>query len=265
MRLRLSPDTTAGLWSMRVGESVRFALDHWGRGEWDAAMLHACNVVDATGKKRYRKLGVAARFKRTVRDSLDIYGAMAMPTINLVKTRFPVSVKSDMDDKRPDIADVIYGIHRCAHGHGDELPDGFELMPYQEPVVITRVAAGKIRMSAATVLGLLAVGVFAPENVGQAIPKATGSDGTRRSSQSSNGGAGRTISAPSSISFRRSRRQWTSTSPTFGTAAGHHFDARRGTGPPADSAAAIWPPSDRLSVTDARCTCGPRVCQPGAR
>jgi hypothetical protein len=156
---------------MRVGESVRFALDHWGRGEWDAAMLHACNVVDATGKKRYRKLGVAARFKRTVRDSLDIYGAMAMPTINLVKTRFPVSVKSDMDDKRPDIADVIYGIHRCAHGHGDELPDGFELMPYQEPVVITRVAAGRIRMSAATVLGLLAVGVFAPENVGQAIPE----------------------------------------------------------------------------------------------
>jgi hypothetical protein len=75
-----------------------------------------------------------------------------------------------MPDKRPDIADVIYGIHRCAHGHGDDLPDGFELMPYQEPITVTRVSAGKIRLSAATVLGLLAVAVFAPENTGQPIP-----------------------------------------------------------------------------------------------
>jgi hypothetical protein len=54
--------------------------------------------------------------------------------------------------------------------HGDDLPDGFELMPYAEPVAVTRVYAGKIRLSAATVLGLLAVAVFAPENAGQAIP-----------------------------------------------------------------------------------------------
>lgn len=27
----------------------------------------------------------------------------------------------------PDIADVLYHVHRCAHGHGDEVVDGFEL------------------------------------------------------------------------------------------------------------------------------------------
>jgi hypothetical protein len=60
----------------------------------------------------------------------------------------------------------------CAHGHGDDLPDGYELMPYAKPkpVSITRVGGGKIRLSAATVLGLLAVAVFAPENAGQMIP-----------------------------------------------------------------------------------------------
>jgi hypothetical protein len=155
---------------MKVGDSVKFSLDHWEKNECDAAMLHACNAVDATGKKRYPKLGVAARFKRTIRDSLDIFGAMAMPGLNLDETRFPVSVKSDMPDKRPDIADIVYGIHRCAHGHGDDLPDGYELMPYAQPVSTTRMHGGKIRLSAATVLGLLAVAVFAPENASQAIP-----------------------------------------------------------------------------------------------
>jgi hypothetical protein len=155
---------------MKVGDSVKFSLDHWDRNEWDAAMLHACNAVDGIGKKRYLKLGVAARFKRTMRDSLDIFGAMAMPGINLDETRFPVPVKSDQADKRPDIADIVYGIHRCTQGHGDDLPDGYELMPYAEPIARTRMHHGKIRLSAATVLGLLAVAVFAPENSGQIIP-----------------------------------------------------------------------------------------------
>lgn len=29
---------------------------------------------------------------------------------------------------QPDLADLIYGVHRCCHGHGDDLPDGFELL-----------------------------------------------------------------------------------------------------------------------------------------
>jgi hypothetical protein len=133
-------------------------------------MLHACNAVDATGKKRYRKRGVGARFKQVIRDSLDVFGAMAMPGLDLAQTRFPVPVKSDLPDKRPDIADILYEIHRCTHGHGDDLPEGYELMPYTEPVVVTRMHHGKIRLSASAVLGLLAVAVFAPENNGQVIP-----------------------------------------------------------------------------------------------
>lgn len=155
---------------MKVGESVRHSLEHWDRAEWDAAMLHACNAVDATGRKRYPKLGVAGRFKRIIRESLDIFGAMAMPSLNIEETRFPVAVRSDLPDERPDIADIIYGIHRCAHGHGDELPEGFELMPYVEPQAAMRIQGGTIRLSAATVPGLLAIAVFAPENLGQSVP-----------------------------------------------------------------------------------------------
>lgn len=154
---------------MNVGDSVSYSLNHWSSHEWDAAMLHACNAVDATGRKRYPKLGVACRFKMTVRESVDFVGAMAMPNLDLVKMRFPVAVRSDLPDKRPDIADVLYGIHRCSHGHGDELPKGFELVDYVSNTEF-RFKAGKdgsLRLPAAVVLGLLAVAVFAPENVGQ--------------------------------------------------------------------------------------------------
>jgi hypothetical protein len=133
-------------------------------------MLHACNAVDGTGRKRYPKLGVGARFKATIRDSLDIFRIMAAPGIDVDKTRFPIAVKSDLPDKRPDIADVLYGIHRCTHGHGDELPEGFELTPYAYGIQVMRISQGKIQLPASAVLGLPAIAVFAPENKGQTIP-----------------------------------------------------------------------------------------------
>ena len=54
-----------------VGDSVKHSMGGGAAG--DTAMLHACDAVDGTGKKRYPSLGVAARFKRTIRDSIDIF------------------------------------------------------------------------------------------------------------------------------------------------------------------------------------------------
>jgi hypothetical protein len=134
-------------------------------------MLHACNAVDGTGRKRYPQLGVAARFKRVTRDSLDIFRATAMPGLNLKDIRFPAAVKSDLPDRRPDIADVIYGIHRCSHGHGDDLPSGFELTPIEGNIGDFMFGHnGRVQLSASVVLGLLAVVIFAPENQDQVIP-----------------------------------------------------------------------------------------------
>jgi hypothetical protein len=134
-------------------------------------MVHACNAVDGTSKKRYPQVGVATRFKSTIRDSLDIFRVMAAPGIDFDESRFPIAVKSDLPDGRPDIADVLYGIHRWSHGHDDELPDGFELTPHSpRPQAIQIWRNGKIQLPASAVIGLLAVAVFAPENKSEAIP-----------------------------------------------------------------------------------------------
>jgi hypothetical protein len=156
---------------VNVADSIRQALNHWDRKEWDTAFFHACNAVDATAKKRYPQLGVAARFKSTVRDSVDIFGVMTAPGIDFDQSRFPIAVKSDLPDGRPDIADVLYGIHRCGHGHADELPQGFELTPHGPRAAGTHIwRDGKMQLPAAAVLGLVAIAVFAPENKGEVIP-----------------------------------------------------------------------------------------------
>ena len=156
---------------MDVGEAVRRSLDHWERREWDVAIVHAGNAIDGTAKKRYPQLGVAARFKRTTRDSLDIFRVMVAPGIDFDQSRFPIAVKSDLPDGRPDIADVLYGIHRCGHGHDDELPDGFELTPHgPRPAGVHVWQSGRIQLPSSAVIGMLAVAVFSPENKGEVIP-----------------------------------------------------------------------------------------------
>ena len=159
---------------MKVGDSVRLAIDDWERGEFEAAMLHACNAVDGTAKKVYSEAGSKARFTRLLRESYGILGPMGTPGIDIVETRFPVRVeRSKTRDGKPDMADVIYGIHRCSHGHGDELPDGFELISDAAgPSGRTRmrIEKGKIQLSDRVIFGLLAVAVLSPANVGQVVP-----------------------------------------------------------------------------------------------
>src|SRR5207249_1841304 len=117
------------VFKVNVGNSIRKAIDDWEHGELESAMLHACNAVDGTAKKLYPTLGNSERFTRALRENYGILGPMGAPGIDLVATRFPVTVRRPWAvGGTPDIADVIYGIHRCTHGHGDELPSGFELI-----------------------------------------------------------------------------------------------------------------------------------------
>ncbi len=159
---------------MNVGHSVQKAIDDWELGEVDAAMLHACNAIDGTARKLHPKLGSNARFAGFLRDNYHILGPMGAPGIDLSRTRWPVKVeRPKAAGGKPDFADVIYGIHRCSHGHGDELPDGFKLLrdaagpPRQTRM---RVEKGKVQMSDRVIFGLLAVAVMSPINVDQRVP-----------------------------------------------------------------------------------------------
>jgi hypothetical protein len=114
---------------MIIARSVRKAIDEWEQRDLESAMLHACNAVDGTAGKLYPRLGNQARFTRILRENYAILGPMGAPGIDLIGTRFPVTVrKVTAQGGKPDLADVLYGIHRCCHAHGDELPEGFDLL-----------------------------------------------------------------------------------------------------------------------------------------
>lgn len=159
---------------MNVGESVRLAIDDGNAGKLDSAMLHACNAVDGTAGKLFPGKGVGKRFKRLLRDNFDILGPMGMPGIDLMATRFPVQVlKPDAPRGGVDIADIIYGIHRCCHAHGDELPQGFELVPdaLRGQGATSMIAMrGKLAISDRMIYALLGIAVFNPINIGQIVP-----------------------------------------------------------------------------------------------
>jgi hypothetical protein len=150
------------------------AIDDWQHHEVESAMLHACNAVDGTSRKIYPRLGSNARFTGLLRNNYCILGPMGAPGINLMETRFPIRVeRPKASGGKPDLADVIYGIHRCTHGHGDELPDGFELLPDAAgPARITHmeIEKGKIRLSDRVIFALLGVAVFLPANTNQRVP-----------------------------------------------------------------------------------------------
>lgn len=164
---------------MDVGNSVRKAIDDYLHEEVDAAMLHACNAVDGTAAKLHPLTGSNARFTSFLRDNYSIIEPMAAPGINLEDTRFPVKVPAPKaPGGQPDYADVIYGIHRCHHGHGEALPGGFELLreasgqPGYTSLTVEKTAPGmgRVRFSDRTIFALLAAAVFSPANLDQKVP-----------------------------------------------------------------------------------------------
>jgi hypothetical protein len=156
-------------------DTIRLSIDDWERNELEAAMLHACNAVDGTAKKCYPAIsGNNTRFTQFLRANYDILGPMGAPGLDLVATRWPVRVSNPKASAgKPDIADVVYGIHRCTHGHGEEMPHGFELFPDAGgPDCLTRmqIRKGKVRVSDRVIFGLLATVVMCHVNCDQRVP-----------------------------------------------------------------------------------------------
>jgi hypothetical protein len=154
---------------MNIVKSVAKAIADWQLGDLESAMMHACNALEGTAKKAYPKLSKQSnlQFTTLIRDNYSILGPMAIPGLDLEKTRYDVKLdKPKAPGGKPDAADIIYGVHRCSHNHGQDLPDGYELIPGLNGCQIDFVT-GKVRLSEKVIFGLLAIVVFSPVNAHQ--------------------------------------------------------------------------------------------------
>jgi hypothetical protein len=164
--------------NVEVGRSVSKAIADRLMGDMEPAMLHACNAVDGTAKKMYPNQDVGARFRKLLRDNYAGILEPMMPGVNLEKTVFPISISgASGPGGKPDVADILYKIHRCNHGHGDAVPVGYELIPdtTTEPARTTmKPEAGPngdwvVHLSDRIIYGMAAVALLAPVNVGQVL------------------------------------------------------------------------------------------------
>jgi hypothetical protein len=160
---------------MRIEKSIRKAFDEFDAGDAESAMLHVCNAVDGTAAKVYPNMGSNRRFSTFLRDNYHILGPMGCPGIDVVNQRFAVRVeRPNAPGGKPDLADLIYGIHRCSHGHGQALPDGFELLDdVAGPAGNTRMVfdgPGAVQLSDRLIFGLLATVIMSPVNIDLRIP-----------------------------------------------------------------------------------------------
>jgi len=150
---------------MKLTEHVRCIFDDAEAGKPEAALLHACISIDATGKRLYPStIGVGARFVRCIREYYWLIEPMMGVGINLEETRFG-NVTLPKLKTPPDFADVIYAIHRNSHAHGDEVPLSYELLKTTGPSGSEwEMSADHLRMPDRVIWALTSVAVFCREN-----------------------------------------------------------------------------------------------------
>ena len=114
---------------------MKLALEEWGRhirddqqARLESATRHGCNAVDGTARQRVGTEG-SQRLEQILREGYDVL----LPMSGLDYGWHTGVLPAGSGGGSGDLAEILYKNHRCAQGHGDELPDGFELMPNRLP------------------------------------------------------------------------------------------------------------------------------------
>ncbi|WP_345828229.1 hypothetical protein AAGR08_01780 [Pantoea sp. BRR-3P] len=147
-----------------IGERVKYAIDHMGRGETYAALEHACNALDVTSQRYYEhKKSSNKIFKSLIKEYSWLIEFMSLGGINLDETtfdNFPITDGFGKPILKPYFSDLMYHVVRCGLVHSDSLSKGFSF--HEEGGVI--LAEQTIVFPASLVWGILSISIFCPIN-----------------------------------------------------------------------------------------------------
>lgn len=154
---------------------VQLSLELFEGDEPEVALMLACVAAEETAKKAYgAQVDPQVRFTSLIRDGASVFGPMVAAGVDLRDSRLAVTTQSVTADpvpglraRLPDLADVLYAVHRYGRGHAEELPQGFELVSDAEGfpgLVRLPEAPGKARVGPRTIFALLALAVLHPAN-----------------------------------------------------------------------------------------------------
>ena len=156
---------------MRIQKSIKKTIDELQNKDLESAIMHICNAIDGTAQKKNGTESSRKIFTDFIRSYYDLISAMAgFSSLDLKNTIWPFETKRC---KKPDFAEMIYGIHRCLNNHGVDIPDGFEFIPDVADSTGTRsinIKKGAIGLSDRFIWALIVIVVLDPINKGIADP-----------------------------------------------------------------------------------------------
>lgn len=147
-----------------IGERVKYAIDHMGRGEVHAALEHACNAIDITSQRYYGQNTSSRKlFKDLIKEYFWLIEFMSLGNFNLEETLFsnyPITEGVGKPILTPDFSDLMYHVVRCRLIHSDSLTEGFSFNKFNT----LECSGNKISFPESVVWALLSIVIFCPIN-----------------------------------------------------------------------------------------------------
>ncbi|MBA3909716.1 MAG: hypothetical protein C0524_07470 [Rhodobacter sp.] len=154
---------------MKIEDRVRLAFDLGINKEFLPMLSFALPAIEASAKKKYGR-GGRASFIKLIRENYEVFHWFSGSFLDFVELRFPTLDPSLTDGQtvdRPDLAQVLYYLHRCSLAHGQELGESCSILPRKPDgsfdYHIDKVGKG-IRLPEPIAWGVLATVVLEPIN-----------------------------------------------------------------------------------------------------
>jgi hypothetical protein len=116
---------------MRIEDRVRLAFDLGLNRDFMAMLAIALPAIDESAKRKWKKGGKSG-FLKFLRDNYDVLQWFSGNVINYSEMKFP-TIDSDFTDnktvERPDLAEIVYHVHRCCLAHGQDISANFGITP----------------------------------------------------------------------------------------------------------------------------------------
>jgi hypothetical protein len=116
---------------MRIEDRVRLAFDLGLNRDFLPMLAIALPAIDESAKRKWKKGGKLG-FLKFLRENYDVLQWFSANVINYSEMRFPTIDVDFTDNKsveRPDLAEVVYHVHRCCLAHGQDISSNFEITP----------------------------------------------------------------------------------------------------------------------------------------
>jgi hypothetical protein len=154
---------------VKIEDRVRLAFDLGLNKEFLPMLSFALPAVEASAKKKFGA-GGRTSFLRLIRENYDVFHWFSGSFLDFGLLRFPTLDPKLTDGRvvdRPDLAQVLYYLHRCSLAHGQELGENCSILPRKPDgsfdFQIDKVGNG-VRLPEPIAWGLLASVVLEPIN-----------------------------------------------------------------------------------------------------